>query len=297
VSRWSAVVIALAVAGQSLAATVVLKGGKRVDAASYTVSGNYVVVRYAAGRVESYPLAAVDLQATRDANGEKPAAPAPAAKESGPHSPFLAAKASTGPTGLVVTDADVKHEETPAPGDEAKKPEDKDKATETSDDGQLVLLGYDKKKVGDKEWEVTATVVNQSKSPLSKVGATVRILDAEGKLLTTGTGSLAGQLEPGAQGAITTRVTVEGDPTQVAFELAWQKIVATPEPSPAVGKNAPAAPAKPKGPATQAAAPPPPAWSIPKGASPNTIPANVMAPVPPNSAGGVVKAPTAAPKS
>jgi hypothetical protein len=112
VKRLFMLVLALLVAGEAWAATVVLTGGKRIDVASYTVSGSYVTVQYANGRRESYPLSVVDLPATRDASGAKPSAAA-TPEPSGPHSPFLGARSSTGAGAVVVTDADVKHVEAP----------------------------------------------------------------------------------------------------------------------------------------------------------------------------------------
>src|SRR5208337_4444383 len=44
----------LFLAADIMGATVVLKGGKRLEVASYVVGGSYVVVQYAGGRRESY---------------------------------------------------------------------------------------------------------------------------------------------------------------------------------------------------------------------------------------------------
>jgi hypothetical protein len=120
VKRPLMLVLALMVAGEAWAATVVLTGGKRIDVATYTVSGSYVTVQYANGRRESYPLSAVDLPATRDASGEKLSGAA-ASEPSGPHSPFLCARSATGAGAVVVTDADVKHVEPPEAEEEKKE--------------------------------------------------------------------------------------------------------------------------------------------------------------------------------
>ncbi|MCU0292334.1 MAG: hypothetical protein MUF10_10170, partial [Thermoanaerobaculaceae bacterium] len=106
--RKLAIVLALVlVAGSLGAATLVLKGGKTLAVQGFSQQGNLVVVRLADGRVQSYPLTAVDMAATSAAN---PSAPAPeAAKDKGPSSPFAAAKAAEGAGVLVVTDKDVTH--------------------------------------------------------------------------------------------------------------------------------------------------------------------------------------------
>ena len=72
VKRLAMLVLALMVAGEAWAATVVLTGGKRLDVASYTVSGSYVTVQYANGRRESYPLWRRSTSRRRvEASGEK----------------------------------------------------------------------------------------------------------------------------------------------------------------------------------------------------------------------------------
>lgn len=275
VKRIAICVGALLAAADLMGATVVLKGGKRVEAASYAISGSYVVVQYAGGRRESYPLSMVDLTATKDANGQKAEAPA-VAEEAGPHSPFFAARSTGKARGPVVTDADVKHLETPTPGEAAEK----EVPAEARDDVQIVLVGYDRKKIGDKEWEITARVANQGKIAASNVAATIRVLDAGGMPLATGSGSLPGRLEPGKEGTISARLSLDVEPAQIVCELAWQKIIPVPEASPAAGKGTATATA----PAAARPTPVPPAWSIPKGASPNSPVANPMAPAPPGVA-------------
>ncbi len=118
----------------------------------------------------------------------------------------------------------------------------------------MVLVGYEKKPVGKGQWEITATVANQGKNAVQNVSALVRVLDAKGKPVTTGSGSVLGRLDPGKQGTITARVAEEAEPAQVAVDLSWQEIrpVPTPrKPAPAglpkpqrAGLAAPAAPAR-----------------------------------------------------
>jgi len=287
VKRIALSMVGLLLAAELMGATVVLKGGKRLDVTSFAVGGSFVVVQYAGGRRESYPLSMVDLAATQTANGQKAAAPA-AAEEAGPHSPFLAARSNAKTRGPVVTDADVKHIETPAAGEPAAKEE----AKEGSGDAQVVLVGYDRKKVGEKEWEITATIANQGKVTATRVAATIRVLDESGKPLATASGSLPGPLEAGKNGAITVKVPLEVEPIQIACDLSWQKIVPTPAAPVVTKEGAPAA-------GTAAGAPKPtpvpPPFSIPKGASPNTQVYNPMAPAPPGAAPQVP--PTAPPKS
>ncbi len=265
----AAFVVAVEVQG----ATVVLSGGKRLEVAKYTVNGSYVTVEYANGRRESYPVSTVDLAATEAAKGEKVSAPkAPA--DAGPHSPFLGAKSAAGSGALLVTDADVKHVEKE---DDEGEPENKEEQA-TDGGNQVVLLSYDKRPAGEGQWDITANVANVGKNPVQAVSAFVRVVDNTGKPLASGSGTLGGKLEPGKQGAITARVTMDGEPSSVAVDLSWQEI--KPAPSPAV--KAPVAP--------QAAAPKP-ETPAPSNPSPNAVPSNVMSLVSPTTLGTPAQVP------
>ncbi len=267
------VVATLAVALGADAATIVLKGGKRLDVAGFQRQGNYFVVKYANGRVESYPVAAVDLDATRAA-GEAPAAPAPprVAAPVGPHSPFYGAQSTPGKPAVVVTDDDVQHV---VPPDEAESGAEKP-AQRGPAEGQVVLLDYSKQKVDDGTWEITATVINSGGAPVSGITADVRLLDANGATLGTGTGTMAGTLAPTQQGAVTTRVACPVEPVQISFSFHWQAV--TPQPTPAAGEGtaAPGAPAA-KAPAPAVGAGQPAGYTVPPGSSPTTMPSNPMA--------------------
>jgi hypothetical protein len=283
-------VLALMVAGEAWAATVVLTGGKRIDVASYTVSGSYVTVQYANGRRESYPLSAVDLPSTRDASGAKPSAAA-APEPTGPHSPFLGARSSTGAGAVVVTDADVKHVEAPE-AEEEKKEEGEPEAG-----SQVVLVSYEKKKVSEGEWEILATVANQGKTAVQGVSALLRVLDDKGKPVATGSGSLSGKLDPGKQGTIGARVSVQGEPVQVAVDLSWQDIRPVPKPAGSPAPAPAAAAPKPQAPATpQAAVPAPQGLSVASGSSPNSLPGNLMAVPAPNTLGSAPQVPRGEPQ-
>lgn len=266
----ASVVVALAVAAASQAATVVLKGGKQLDAASYVQQGNYVLVRYADGRAESYPLSAVDLAATRAANAVPETAPPPA-KPTGPSSPFAQAVAAAGETAARVTDDDVQHVARPEEG-EATEEEGK------VSDGQVVLLGYDKQLVGENQWAVTATIANTGSTAVRNVTANVRLLDEKGNALGTGTASFPGTLEAGKQGMISTSVTASGEARQIAFEFQWQTIKPAPAP-----QGAPVTPAQETAPETPQPAEETAGWTVPPNASPNAMPENPMA-VPPLTA-------------
>ena len=268
------------------AATVVLKGGRQLEVAGLQRQGNYFVVKHANGRVESYPVAAVDLEATRVAN-EVPAPPAAPAPELGPHSPFFGAQANPGKPVIVVTDEDVQHVVPPDEFEEAGAAAAK---AAPPAEGQVVLIDYGKQQVDDGTWEITATVINSGSSPVTGVSADVRLLDAEGKIIGSSTATMEGTLAPGQQRALTARVASAVEPIQIGFSFRWQSITPTPEPAAGAGggegSKEPAAPAP--------AAPPPaaptpmPGYTVPPGSGPNTLPTNAMA-VP----GNLLEPPTA----
>jgi hypothetical protein len=255
------------------AATVVLKGGRQLDVASVRRQGNNFVVTHANGRVEAYPAAAVDLEATRIAN-EVPAPPPSPAPALGPHSPFFGAQASPGKPVIVVTDDDVQHV-VPPDEDEAAwtvKPQSQAPA-----EGQVTLIDYGKQRLEDGSWEISATVINSGRSPVAGISADVRLMDAEGKVIGSGTGTMEGTLAPTQQGAVTARVSSPVEPVQIGFSFRWQSITPAPE-AEAGGGDASKAEAKPA-PAqpVPAAAAPPAGYTVPPGSSPNTLPTNAMA--------------------
>jgi hypothetical protein len=258
-------IVFLALAGFVDAATVVLKGGRRVEVASYEQRGNLVMLRYADGRIESYPLAAVDLEGTRQAN--LVTAPAtPAATPAGPHSPFLAARSTPGAAAKTVTDADVQMLAPESAEGEAE-------ASPTPDVlAQVVLLGHQHRQRGDGQWDVVATVANQGGAPASGIVAAIRFLDAGGQVIGSGSATIAGPLAPQQQGTLNAVLAADGIPVQVAFDLQWQSIREVRAPTPAA--QATVAPRPPVG--SAAAAPPPtvPLYGRVDGSSPNSVPSN-----------------------
>lgn len=267
-------VVMLAAATAGAASTLVLKGGKQLDAASVQRQGNYFVVRFADGRVTSYPAAAVDIEATKAAN-QVPAPPPTPAPPLGPHSPFFGAQSSPGKPVIVVTDDDVQHivppDEEPLPGAKG--------AARPPAEGQVVLVDYGKQKIEDGLWEITATVINSGSSPVTGVAADVRLLDAEGQVIGSGTATMEGTLAPTQQGAVTARVAAAVEPIQIGFSFRWQAITPQPAASGAAaeaGGEAAASDAAQKPAAPQAPAPPP-GYTVPPGSSPNTLPTSPMA--------------------
>ena len=284
-------IVLLSVAVVVNAATVVLKGGKKVEVASFEQRGNLIVLHHADGRIESYPLTAVDLDGTRQAN-QVAATATPAATPSGPHSPFLAARSTPGAGATALTDADVQMlAPTPGEGEAETSPTPEVLA-------RVVLLGHQHRQRPDGQWDVVATIANQGGTPASSIVANIRFLDAAGQVIGSGSASLAGTLAPQQQGTLNFVLGANATPAQVVCDLQWQSIREVPAPSPP--PQTPVAARPPGG--SAAAAPPPtvPVYGRAVGSSPNSVPSN------PNSLprggrvgnpGQVPPPPTAAPTS
>ncbi|MBP1621251.1 MAG: hypothetical protein H6Q02_2018 [Acidobacteria bacterium] len=266
------VIVLMAAAAAADAATVVLRGGRKVEVASFEQRGNLIVMRHADGRVESYPLNAVDLEATRQAN--QVAAPAaPVQTPTGPHSPFLAARSTPGAAATTVTNADVNMlAPTPEVGEAG--------ATPTPDVlARVVLLNHQHRRVGDGQWEVAATIANQGGAPATGIVAAVRFLDAAGQVVGSGSATMAGPLAPQQQGTLNAVIAATVTPVQVAFDLQWQSLAEVAPPTPAATVSVPATPRA----APVAAAPPAtaPVYGRVVGSSPNSVPSNPNAQVRP----------------
>ncbi|MGE5236681.1 MAG: FxLYD domain-containing protein [Acidobacteriota bacterium] len=257
-------VVAFAIAAVCQGAVVVLKGGKRIDVASWEQRGSYVVVKYQGGRFESYPADAVDLAATQKANNIPPAPPSPT--PAGPRSPFAAALASQGSAAASITDSDVAHPAPTEPTDEAKAGEQ----GKAGQGAQVVLVSYDKRKVGEDQWEVTATLANQGGAPASGVVVDTKLMGANNQVLGSGSATLAGNLAPQMQGVVTIRLAAQGEPVQIGFDLKWEtirEVPPTPAPSPAVTPKVQPAQARPT-------PTPPTGYGLPPAAGPNSVPSN-----------------------
>lgn len=264
-------VLALALAAFAAdGAVVVLKGGKRLEVTSFEQKGSFVVVKRTDGRAESYPLNSVDMNATREANNiPSPATAAPSAKE--PRSPFRAAVADKGEASAVITDADVSH---PAPVEGGEDSEAE--AEKAADPGaNVVLITYDRRRLGDGQWELVATVANQGSQPASGVTVEIKFVGPNNEVLGSGSGVYPGNLAPQQQGTVSVKVASPVEPARISADLRWQtirEVPATPAPSPTAGSLP-----RPSGTGAAAAPKIPNVFGVSEGASPNTVPANPLA--------------------
>lgn len=225
-------------AASSWAAVVVLKGGKKLEVASYEQKGNYVVVTLAGGKRASYPLAAVDVAATAAANAQPEPTPAPPKPEP-PRSPFARAVAKPGTPAMLLTDADVQKV---APlGEGEAGAEGKPAETPPREEG-VVVLGWSGRELGEGKWEILANLVNQGKAPVQNVAVAVRAV-AGGDTVATGSATYPGPVQPGQQFTVPVTVSSPQPPKQVVFSLNWQQIAPLPAATPAAAPAGEAPPA------------------------------------------------------
>lgn len=258
-------------ASSSQAAILVFKTGKRMEVASFQNKAGSIIVKHANGRMESFPVTAVDLEATRKANGiAEPQKPTPSAPS--PHSPYLnAVSAGGGAAAPTIKDSDVRKYIPPDSANqdgENKKPEN---------DGQVAIIDTQAKKTGDGQWEVAITVSNLGTMSAQGVSVNVRAIDQNNKV-TNASGTLSGSLEPGKQATIPVRLSTPTEPSQFSYDVKWQVIKPAPTPTASVPqqmRQKAGAQATETVPGTKPATTPP-ANSIPQGASPMTIPNNPM---------------------
>lgn len=259
-------VTALLLAQLAGAATVVLKNGKRVEAATFQQQGNYVVVVFEDGRAQSYPVSMVDLAATEEANGIVRPQPQPA-QPAGPSSPFLSAVSRKGEPVATIRDGDVAKVPAPEPatGGEVKQ-------KQVQSPARVAVTGYTWKLVGENSWEVTISLANQGEFSASNIAVQVRGLDAAGEETGSTSGTLAGELAPGAQGTVVVTIKGEEPIAQLAFDVRWQEI------RPAGEGREEVTPITAPRTATPAPTPPqPPTYSLAPGASPMAVPENPLA--------------------
>lgn len=208
-------------AGSVTAATLVLKGGKQLAAESFVQQGNLMLVTLANGRTVSYPMAAVDLAATAEANPV--AEPAVEVKKEGMQSPFAAAKAAEGHGSMKVTDQDVGRVVPGESDDEEVSGEDKEKPA--PDKGASVqVLSFDAKPAEEGQIDLSVLVGNQGDADAGSVTIAATGFDKENQQVGTATGTVPGKLEPGKQASIPMKMSASANPARFQFRLQYQSL-------------------------------------------------------------------------
>jgi len=189
VKRAFALVVAIGLVGLSAAALEVrLRDGTVFEAASYTVNGSYLMVTLPGGRQVAYDVADVDLDALRAAEGQAaaPAAPATSAPELAGSRGLAMPAADAVPTGISITDQDVKH--TWQERGEAGEEGDAEAATAApgpppgfEQGGGVVINNLRVTPQGENRWVVEGDVVNRTPAPVSSVRVQLQTITAAGE--------------------------------------------------------------------------------------------------------------------
>ena len=187
--RAFALVVAIGLVGLSAAALEVrLRDGTVFEAASYTVNGSYLMVTLPGGRQVAYDVADVDLDALRAAEGQAaaPAAPATGAPELAGSRGLAMPAADAVPTGISITDQDVKH--TWQERGEAGEEGDAEAATAApgpppgfEQGGGVVINNLRVTPQGENRWVVEGDVVNRTPAPVSSVRVQLQTITAAGE--------------------------------------------------------------------------------------------------------------------
>lgn len=220
--RWFLGAVLIACSSSVLAATVVLKDGRRLEAAAMEQRGSYLLIRYDSGRVESYPLAVVDLEATRSANAQ-PTAPAVSPEPVGPRSPFHQAMATAGEATVSLKDEDLPRRHKVDSWESPDGDEQEEGARPAG--ARVEMVNYEFSRTDDgAAWDVAVTVANRGSAAAAGIAASVTLLSEDGANLGSGSGRMDGTLAGGDTGRVIARVTSPEAPAQASVSLQWQEI-------------------------------------------------------------------------
>jgi hypothetical protein len=188
VKRAFVLAVAIVLVGLSAAALEIrLRDGTVFEAASYTVTGSYLMATLPGGQQVAYDVADVDLEALRAAEGQPPApaAPVAAAPEIPGSRGLVLPPADAVPAGVAITDQDVKH--TWQAGGEAGEGEAGETAAAAGpppgfeQGGGVVINNLRVTPQGENRWVVEGDVVNRTAAPVSSVRVQLQTIAAAGE--------------------------------------------------------------------------------------------------------------------
>jgi hypothetical protein len=185
------VVLAVAIALVGLSASALelrLRDGTVFEAASYTLTGSYLMVTLPGGQQVAYDVADVDLEALRAAEAatEQATAPAAVAPEVAGSRALTMPPAEAGPSGIAITDQDVKHTWQERREAEGEGGEEEDGAAPGpppgfEQGGGVVINNLRVTPQGENRWVVEGDVVNRTALPVSSVRVQLQTIAAAGE--------------------------------------------------------------------------------------------------------------------
>ena len=185
-------VVAIVLVGLSAAALEIrLRDGTVFEAASYTVTGSYLMVTLPSGRQVAYDVADVDLEALRAAEGraEEAAAPPPVAPDHAGSRGLAMPPAEAKTGGIAITDQDVTHtwQQRGEAGEEAEEGAAEEAGAAPGpppgfqQGGGVVINNLRVTPQGENRWVVEGDVVNRTALPVSSVRVQLQTIAAAGE--------------------------------------------------------------------------------------------------------------------
>ena len=181
--------VAIVLVGLSAAALELrLRDGTVIEAVSYTVTGSYLMVALPGGQYVAYDVADVDLEALRaaEALAAQPAEPVAVAPEAPGSRPLTMPPAEAGPSGIAITDQDVKHTwqergEAEGEGGEEAAGAAPGPPPGFEQGGGVVINNLRVTPQGENRWVVEGDVVNRTALPVSSVRVQLQTIAAAGE--------------------------------------------------------------------------------------------------------------------
>lgn len=230
-------VVLILVVGPCAAMEIPFRDGSVVEAASYTVTGSYVMLEMPNGGKVAYDISDIDLDSLRQAEaaieGDRPEAVEKATATLGNSGSLLGAGeepgASTG--GLTITDQNVKH----VRGSGIAGPEDEEEPVEAAggvpegfeQGGNVLLNNVSVSPLEGGQWEVRGEVINRTPDPVLDVRANLEAAIPDGDPWTASVG-VSGILGPDEKTSFshifsTPESAGEGWAPRIQVNLVWMK--------------------------------------------------------------------------
>jgi hypothetical protein len=184
-----------------------LRDGTVIEAESYTLTGSFLMVKLPGGSQLAYDIADVDVEALKaaeaDAAEQQPAGAPRARTPSLTDGRSLKVPPEGGPSGLTITDQDVKHVRDGATGaaDEADSGDTDELPAGYQQGGQVIIHGLDVASLGQNRWQVKGEVINRSPKAILSVQVRLRTDAEAGQTPWTGSANVATALGPDERGS------------------------------------------------------------------------------------------------
>lgn len=230
-------VVLILVVGPCAAMEIPFRDGSVVEAASYTVTGSYVMLEMPNGGKVAYDIADIDLDSLRQAEaaieGDRPEAVEKATATLGNSGSLLGAGEEPGASsgGLTITDQNVKH----VRGSGIAGPEDEEEPVEAAggvpegfeQGGNVLLNNVSVSPLEGGQWEVRGEVINRTPDPVLDVRANLEAAIPDGDPWTASVG-VSGILGPDEKTSFshifsTPESAGEGWAPRIQVNLVWMK--------------------------------------------------------------------------